>query len=352
MATSIPQVFVTEGRGTGARHLLPEVSIVSVEQELNGVGSAEIAFDPLAENATQVLLSERELEIQDGDDMVYVGTLRDIQGNSTALTAKSDGLFDYLRFRFVLTGNISFVNVEQLTIASTLMTYAQDDAEQGTNADLNIDIAGFAPSGISRSREYVSERKHNLFEALSEFPTLEEGFDMEIVCNPNGQRVWTPYYPQKGTVKDIPLEYGLEIVDYSYIESSRKQATKVTATGGVAEQVNGERLKMERTYEDVAASTRYGVHVSVLPSGARSDGPWLQSRAEGAVNTRKNPVRVPEITVTNASEFRTLIGVGDSVPVRIDHGRVQIADVLRIKKIQWRPPEDQLVITFLEPISE
>lgn len=349
---SLPQVFVTQDKGTGDRHLLPDVSIVSVETELNGVGSAEIAFNPLAENATQVLLSERELEIQDGDDMVYVGTLRDLEGDSTALTAKSDGLFDYFRFRFVLTGNEVFTDIEQLTIASSLVTYAQDDGQQGTNADLNIGIAGFAASGITRSREYTSERKHNLFEALSEFPTLEQGFDMEIVCLPNGQRTWTPYYPYKGDELDFTLEYGIDITGYSYRESARKQATKVAATGGIAEQVNGERIKQEYTHEDAVASARYGVHVAVLPSGARSDIPWLTARAIGAVNTRKHVIQVPEVTLNNAHIWRHELRVGDSVGVRIDHGRVQVASTLRIKKIQWLPPTDELKLTFLEPISE
>ena len=159
--TRLPQVFCVEDKGTGARHLLPNAAISYVEEELNGVGSAEITFDPLTENALEVKLSERELEIQEGDDMVHVGTMRDLRGTSHGLVLKSDGLFDYFKYRFVLTGNVLFENMDQIVIANGLVNYAQDDSEQGANADLNIGIAAYSPSGILRTREYVSERKHN-----------------------------------------------------------------------------------------------------------------------------------------------------------------------------------------------
>lgn len=353
MASSrMPQVFVTEGKGAGARYLLPDVSIVSVETELNGIGSAEISYNPLSENAAEVKLSERELEIQDGDEMVFAGTMRDKRGNSTALSVKSDGLADWFRYRFVLTGNLLYTDTEQLQIAAGLVNYAQDDAEQGTNADLRISIAGFANSGITRTREYISERKHNIFEALSEFSTLEEGFDWEVVPNPDGTRVWTPHFPKKGADLDVLLEYGAEIVDYAYAEAATKQATKIAATGGIAEQVNGERIKQEFTYEDVDASTRYGVHVAVLPSGSRSDIPWLTARAVGGVNARKDVTVIPEVTIKDAHVWRRVFTTGDSVRVRIDHGAVQVGDRLRIKKIQWLPPTNQLKVTFLEPVGE
>jgi len=352
MATSkLPLIFAVEDKGTGPRHLLSGATINFVEEELNGPGQAEVSFDPLTSNANEVLLGERELEIQEGSDLIFAGPMRDLTGNSTRLTLKADGLFDYFKFRFVLQGNLAYVDTEQQAIAAALVTYAQSDADQGTNADLNISISGFSSSGILRTREYVSERKHNLFEVLGEFATLDEGFDMAIVLTPAGARIWTPYFPNQGTVKAVPLEYGREIIDYSYHETATKLATKVAATGGVAEQIDGERLKQEFTFEDIVASARYGVHTAVLPSGSRSDLAWLESRATQAVNARKDPLTLPEMTCKNAKTLRTLIKVGDVVPLRVDHGRVQFAGDFRIQKIRWEPPSDTLKLTFLEPVD-
>lgn len=348
MSDELPLAWVRD-KNTGDRWLLPEVSIDEVEEELNGVGGAKLSFDPLGENATQIKLGERELELWEGSDQIFAGPMNDIAGNSRRLTLQADGLWDYIKYRFVLQDNLIYEDTEQLTIAANLITYAQS-AAQGNNPDLRITLAGFAASGILRTREYISERKHNLFEALAEFSTLEEGFDQAIMLQPNGTRVWTPFFPFRGEVKDVPLEYGREIIDYNYKESYRKRATKIAATGGVAEQVDGERLKQEFTFEDTVASDRYGVSVGVLPSGSRSDLPWLEARARSAVARRKAPLRVPEITIDNSkTPVRHIYSVGDWAPVRIDHGRVQIAGVYRIQKKVWLPSANQVKFTFLEP---
>lgn len=344
-----PLVFVVD-KATGDRFLLPEVKIESVVEELNGAGEATISFDPNSENATEVKLGERELELWEGDDIVYAGVLADLTGNSERLTVKSDGLFDYFRTRFVLDTDLVYTNQEQLSIASALVVYAQS-AAQGTNPDLNIDIAGFDASGILRDRTYIADRTHDLLTALAEFATLEEGFDQAIVPQNDGTRLWTPYFPRRGELKDDdPLEYGREIKDYTYKESYRKRATSITATGGVAEQVDGNRIKQAFTYEDTAASAKYGVSIAVLPSGSRSDLEWLEARARSAVSVRRSPVKVPDIIVDNAQyPIRGLVGVGDTVPVRIDHGRVQVAGDYRVQRTEWNPDDDTLKLTFLEP---
>lgn len=344
---------------------LPEGRLQRCNWPLNEVGSLEMAIDPYADGASAIQLSKTEVQLWLNNELAWWGVPRRKTGNSRELLFTCDELLSYFWFRFVIDENLEYVGMEQLQIAQNLIVYGQS-AAQGTNPDLNIDVAAWSPSGVSRDKILTSDRKHNLIEELLDFPTLDDGFDWSIEIFGDGRREYTMYFPQKGSLRnDLAIEYGRQITDYQYEERSDKLATKVDATGGtfIADSVLepfAPREKNRYVHEDVAASTEYGVHVTVLPSGAKSTPEWLESRAKGAVAARKHPVVVPQVTChPNQDETMNapvqLLGNldrGDWLPVRVDHGAVQVSGVQRVKDIEYDGEADQMRLTFTSVIPE
>lgn len=337
---------------------LTQASLDSVTWDLLGDGALKLSIDPITRNADKVILNATEVQLWMEDSLEWWGVPRKCSGDLRRLTFDCEELFSYFHYRFVLDEDLSYTDLEQFAIGRNLVNYAQSGI-QGTNPNLHISIAGYTNSGVTRSRDYISDRKHNIFDALKEFTTLDDGYEQSIEVYGDGRREWTPWYPQKGTDRtDIVLEYGHNIVGGNYSEDGTKMATKIDATGGTTPNdpfnVLLGREKQRYTYEDVAASTTSGVHIAVLPSGSRSDLPWLQARATGQVNARKAPVVIPTVICRQGGKYPQLVGnvkTGDLVRCRIDRGRIQVNGTYRIKTMGWQPKGNLVPITFTSVIE-
>lgn len=348
------ELYITNKSGVRTAPL-PQAIINSVSWELNEVATMNFSMEPSAPGASQALLKNSlEYQLWIDDVLLWMGYGIHRSGNSSLVTWDCEDPMGYLHHRHVLEENLVYTAIDQIDIASALVTYSQA-AIQGTNPGLNILIAGYSASGITRTRTYNSDRKHNLFDAVKEFSTLEEGFDSDLVLSTGGSRFWTPYYPQKGSLKSTTLEYGANMVDYSWDESAINLATKVDATGGTAsaDPLNplSTRTKQSVRYEDTAASTRHGVHSTVLPSGARSDIPWLTARATRAVDLRKDPVVITTATCRQGGDYPVLLGnlvTGDTCKIVVQDGTINVNQVSRIKKVTWVPASNRVKYEFTD----
>jgi hypothetical protein len=361
MGTEI-EIRVTDDEG-GRIADLPEARVERIAWRLNKLHTGEIALDPGSRNAGQIQLVKRHIQVWMNGQLEFWGVPREANGNSSQVTIGMEDYREILGYRNILETNLDFVNQDVLQIATDLIEYAQDPV-QGLNADEGITVYPWAPSGNFQNKTYTSDRKGSILEAMYDFTTLEDGFDWDCEWLTKQIRF---YHPKKGAVLGaLALEYGRSIVDYTYNETAGKMATKVDATGGTAPLdvwQPYERTKNNYIHEDGAASLEYGVHIAVLPSGAKSDLPWLIARAEGAVTARKRPVKIPtaimipnkdQIVGQTASPVQVLgvLKVGDQHKVRIDHGMVQVADVQRVDTLEYRGPEDLLHATYTSVIPE
>lgn len=324
---------------------LPEVKLGSASWDLDPSKDVmDFTISPVAPNSQYLDCNKVECQLWIDNALRWWGVVREIgPGNSQQVAVKCEGLMSEFGFRFILEEDLVFTNVDQISVGAALVNYAQDPI-QGTNPDLHIGIAGYSLSGTLMTRTYTSDRKGSIVEPLRDLATVEGGFEQSIEIFGNGTRLWTPWFPQRGSQKpNRRLEYGRNIIDFNWRKVGQSQATKIDATGGTAEadpfDPFGGREKQNFIYEDTALSAEYGVHIGVLPSGAKSDLDWLERRARRAVATRGRPVEITGVTCQQGGRYPELMTVmpGDEVPVKIDRGMIQVAEYHRVKSKKWYP---------------
>lgn len=329
----------------GARYGSGPIEGAEVQQitwVLNQPGSATVLFDPLADNADQVKLEQREMQIWFDDDLAWWGIPWRDSGDLNQVTVGCDGLLSWFQHRFVDRTSLLYTSIDQLSIAWNLLTYAQNESVDPYR-DLNIDAAAYAPSGTIRSRNYLRSDHAAIFDLLQEFPTLSDGFDFDIVTTSSGQRLWTPYYPKKGTTKSnlkiIITEDRMRNADTVTFQSDATSIlTDTYVTGGTSGDV-----RFEAHVQDLAAMALFRDMQGVITDGNQMDVTWLQEKGEYELGLRNHAIRSPSISVPK--EMFGLVSVGDSIPVSIDYGYWQLPEAdFRIGQIDWTP--ETLSLTF------
>lgn len=328
--------------GKFGRGPIEDATVSSLKFDLYGAGSASISFHPLARNAQYVKLLERELQVWFDDEMIWWGVpLRD-GGNLGTVTLECEGVAAHLRDRIVDRMSLLYTDIDQLNIAWSLIDYAQDESVQA-NRDLNITAAAFLPSGKIRSRNYKREEHGIIYDLLDEFPTLNDGFDHEIVCDATGARMWTPYYPRKERVLlnerlVITEDTVRNVADFTWQSDATAVATQAYVTGGSSGDV-----KFENNYEDEDASARWKVRQRVISEGSQNDVDWLLDRATREVSERKvirpTPTIKPQVQQAPApADWFWIVRTGDWLPVYMDYGYYQVPNLqYRIGSVEWTP---------------
>lgn len=354
------QVAVTDRLGNFLREV-PGVTVDSVSWVLNGVGACQLSSTTLDDTAAYLLPGEREVRVvfldtvrQDtglGLPETWQGQVLGDQCVPGTVTFMGEEIMGYLLQREVENSSLIYSGIEQFSIAWDLITIAQ------TGANMNLGItAGFLPSGITRHKEYPRDQHPKILDALAEFSTLRDGFDHELYVDPTGIRQWVPSYPRRGVHRsDIVFSYdsaGGNIADYSRTRDVKPLATRVWSGGGV---ILGEKL--EGSYEDTAASARFGVRVGNTSDGSVTDQTWLADRAYQEVQIKKDLAVDLSITIYNRflqadnvtwDQYLGKIHVGDWYNVDINDGITQIQGEFRMGTLAWKD-DDTLDIGFIKP---
>lgn len=341
------QIFIVDRFGTRYGEL-PGATIKNPKWVLNDTETCELDFINVDPGLVKVLLLQRELQIVWNDvinsetgypEMMWlmVGAKKGKPGTSTR---SCEGLLSWFKSRIVETATLTYNDVDQLDIAWGLLQTAQT----GANYDRNVG-ASYAPSGRHRYREYPRNQHKIIYDALKEFPALEGGFDLSIEVDPTGRRMWTPWYPSKGTYKpQYALEWERNVVDYEINEAGwgvRTKLYEVGASDGV--------IQFEASYEDAAASGAYGAMVGVETNSGEKDVDWLADKAQKSVEKKKAPIKTVSVTAKNTPvQLFGNIHTGDVVPCRIDDSDNYVNEDLRIKTLEWVDPQT-LQLELIEP---
>lgn len=320
--------------------------ITKVSWALNDAGTCELYVSKYDPGLGRIGVLQNELQV------VFTNTnphelwwgfpvgqeLQSGQNGSNHQTYTLEGLFSYFKYRIVEHGTLTYTSEDQFDIAWNLIQTAQT----GVNYDRNIG-ASYLPSGVTRSRSYARDQHSYIFDILQTFNAdkLVNGFDQDIVVNETGQRLWTPYYPAKGSWYQGYLEWGKDIIDYDLKYDGRQMRTKLYCTGGS----NGS-VKFEQSYENVAASNKYGALVGVVSDGSEQDLSWLLAKAQQQVAVRSQAISQHQIIVT--ADKLGKIHPGDSVWVRIDDGMNQCNAPFRVQVVTWLQNET-IQLDFVPP---
>lgn len=320
------EVFVVDQFGDPQGEVV-DAQVTDPTWDLNGPGTMTLGVPTDSRAARQIIVNRYEVQVHiDGE--IWWGIPRRKRGDGKMLSFECEGLLSHFAHRYVLTSSLDYTSIDQLQIGWNLVSVAQT----GTNRNRNITSAAFDPSGHNRSRRYSREEHPNILDLLMEFPTLDDGFDMDIVVFGDGRREWTPYYPKKGEARPkLALEWGRNVVGLQFNEDGVGQATLVYAVGGSANDV-----RFEARYEDVDTAAVYGSMESIVSAGDVRDVAWLADRARQDVLDHRMPLVLPELICSNHPvQLFGVVKTGDTLPVRVDYGGIYMVDTFRVTRVRW-----------------
>lgn len=342
---------------------LPDAVVEKVTWKLSDVGAATINIKQDDPRVAVPLLLENEVQIyiEGWPDLTQVpwwGVWWRDRQDASKCAFECQSLESYFAKRFIDTASLYWVDgggvdlaTEQLVIGWGLVNYAQT----GTDKNLNITASAYGPSGITRLRRYDRSEHPNIGDELRKFAGLVDfttgalnGFDYHIQGMRSGARLWTPHYPQRGSLKaDLMLEYGKNMPSYEVDEDAVNLVTKAYNTGGSTGDT-----KLEAVYRDDVASAKYGEMLGITSNSEQKDPDTLADGARAFVAPRNKPILTPKVNAVRIPE--ELLGTimpGDTVPISIHRGRTNIEDTMRVSEVTWSPGKSALELSFIPRIT-
>jgi hypothetical protein len=181
----------------------------------------------------------------------------------------------------------------------------------------------------------------NIYSAIAEL-AARDVLDYEITWPTDGRsRTFTTWAPSKGSTKlGMAIEAGKNLVSYRYDVDGRTRANDVRVAGRGAGSVR------ETAQAGGPIVTEEPQLEAILQPAFEISGQPLVELSLAEWGRRKDPVRVPTLTVAAGDFFETAAGgpltVGDSIPVRIDNGWVQENATRRVGKMTLKPANETL----------
>lgn len=254
-----------------------------------------------------------------------------------------DGVVFWDRVSLTLDEATRFSRVDQADILAGIVAHLQDPAYG--KSDLGI-TSRTSPTGVLRDRTYYHAEHGNGFDALAEFPTLDDGVDFSVETTPTS-RVFTTHYPERGhdRSRSVVLEYGRNVETYTYGWDGTRAASLVITLG--SGDGSGREEGFARDTALFGGVTMEEVYVA--PEG--SDISTLDNRAAERLNLVRDPEILELTTNENAIPLIGVLGVGDRVYVRVKDGPLDIDGVRRIVRMVLDTKTDVLTITTNRVLS-
>lgn len=264
---------------------------------------------------------------------------------SRLLRPTIQGVETYFMRRFIVA-DLDYAAVEQHQIGWNLIAHTQAE----TGGDLNISAASWTPSGVTRDRSYRTHRIETVYEALDAFRSILNGFDWSIEPTAADAREWTPYYPSRGTSHpEWSCEAGPgtrgNIIDYGYSVSMADVVTR----GYVSGQGSGSARLIGSYADPGLGTTRDLVEGHRSGSTSMTEQTTADDYAQAMVEARRDPVViVDEIDVSGPSDLVENVRPGDTIPVKISDGWIQVDATYRVVAASWPPTWNRVTLT-VEP---
>lgn len=253
--------------------------------------------------------SYREVDIYDGDTLLYSGFLDEYQASTDGLakgniTMTSRGFFSLLSKRFTNSAR-TYTAQDAGDIAWDLINYTQGL----TSGDRGI-TRGSHPATKNRDRTYRFANIADEIAGLSN-DNVKDGFDFEV----DTTKVFNIYFPEKGSLRPtIIFEHGFNIDGYQVTENGLMgMANQVIVAGdGFGD---GMLSATRSAAADYAAN--YGLLQDITAEKDVTEAATLNDKGDKYLDRNKYPRKTLALTVDyNAIPF-TDYGLGDRVKVKI-----------------------------------
>lgn len=236
---------------------------------------------------------------------------------------------------------LSFNNVDQATIAETLVTHAQR-TDLG-KSDLRIDTDCPA-TGVTRTRVYEYFNHELISDCLDEFPGLYNGIDWAIECTPT-ERTFRTYYPMRGSFKpQYAIVLGKNVGRIKMDVDGEATANGITVLADVGD---GAAREEALAYDSTTLTDNLileKVYVGTPGSVVTS----LGDQAERGLRRFRYPVIIPDIVLTPeaTNEMLGMVTEGDVVPVNVVTGWLNLNGNFRITNMKLDPKTEELTVTL------
>ena len=223
----------------------------------------------------------------------------------------------------VITTTQAFTNIDQLTIARTLINNAQAVA----SGNIGVTV-GTETSGVLISKTYYSYELKNVFSAVQDLSKSNTGFDFNIYVyydsNNNPAKLLRLGYPRYGktysatSVSQPVVELPGNMVEYEYPEDGTSTANYVYAVGAgsnegklIATAIDGTKIAAGYPVLEVAANY-----------SDQTDATLLGNLASGQVAAISSPpVTIRVVIPTYVDPIFGTYEIGDDIRVRITDDR-------------------------------
>lgn len=247
------------------------------------------------------------------------------------------GLWDFFRGRFVRPSYVTGAQ-DLFTIIRGLVDHAQT---MQPSSQLSI-TTGSELSGVITDltvNDYDFKYYGDIIEDLA---GAENGFDFRIehAFSVSGEvlRTFKLGYPKIGVRREIVLEWGMNMYEYTYATDGSTRPTRIWGIGA------GEGPSMALALaEDTSTFGRIPLREDIISHKeiAASQQSQLQAMTDGERRKYSQPVELVNCTIYGGDLIGTFIE-GDSVQVRIDDGYTQVDKWMRVLSYTVRVQHDLL----------
>jgi hypothetical protein len=234
--------------------------------------------------------------------------------------------------------------VDVTDVIEGIVNYAQSrlaGLDHG-KSDLNIDFTG-TPTGITRQIAYQFEEHRNILDAIMEY--VRAGYcDIDIALTPT-TRTFTVHAPRKGSLYGTILNLGDvttpgNLADFTFSEDLENAASSVVLLGPGDGPDRPEGGAIDTSFVGGAFTAEI---VESAPDDATVG--QLDARAAERLITAARP-EILEVTTLPGAGVIGALEVGDTVPVVISHGWLDIDDTYRATRIEADLLKDQATLTL------
>jgi hypothetical protein len=229
--------------------------------------------------------------------------------------------------------------VDVADIVAGIVDYAQDNLAGFTHgkSDLNIGTAG-AATGVNRQVAYQFAEHRNILDAIMEF--VRQGIiDIDIALTTT-TRTFTTYAPKKGSLYGTTLELDVNVADFTYSFDLEQAGSSVILLGPGDGPDRPEGGAVDTSFVGGAFTAEI---VEQAPDNTTVG--QLDVRAAERLAVAARPEILEVITLPGSGVIGDL-AVGDTVPVVIATGWINIDDTYRVARIEVDLLKDQATITM------
>lgn len=281
-------------------------------------GRAGPQIDAVVELATDIIVYRNNVKLFRGRIHYSQDNIGPNRHTVTLSAVDYRGLLD----RRIFDDTYTWTNTDQGTIAWELVDLTNIGSDAG-NWDITVD-SGSLTTGVNRDRTYDDGQV--IGQVLQQLSEVVDGFDYEV----DSSLVFRVFYPQRGEEKPFVLDLGGNVLQVSRTVSSSDYANSVRLNGGEPEE--GTAPVSVRTVADIATTPegRFETQIGFPDITSQST---LNDRADFELAKRAaiTPSYVLRIA-DNRWEGPDQVWLGDTVPLILKSGRLNVVSDVRIRK--------------------